>query len=643
MRKQCERDVQLFALHFFPHHIRLPFGRMHREFFRLYRRTLNGHQPLEARPARRLAIAAPRGAAKSTLKSLILPIHATLYQRERYITILSATLKQARRRLRNIKAELEANEALREFFAKELRRRGSWTLKGLNINDVQIDIFSAGTEIRGISHGPWRPTLVILDDIEDSDAVRNPDQRENLLNWYNEVIENIGDSYTAIEIVGTLLHPDSLLANLLKRPDFESRVFRSIEQFAECADLWERWREIYANLSDPDRAETARRFFNTQRAEMLRGTRVLWQAKEDYYDLMIQMAARGRRAFFKEKQNEPAAAGDVFFDLARIVRFRRTGDTLEILSISSSSLADWSGADLLEAMTQSQEARNKKQEARDQKQEAGSKTQEARSQEQEAGNKRQDARSGKQEDRSETQDPAPPATQSGPAASPQSTVQNQPSTVQGPQSTVQSPTSTPQLSPPSSCSSFIIPRSSLIVAGFLDSAMGRGSARAKGDYAAIVTVGIDAAGYFYVLDAWVARAAPTAQIARLYDLHALWNYTFFGIEANCFQQLLLLPIEEERARRRAAGRPWQIPIREVHHAQTKEMRIATLEPLVANGWIRFDAALPELLWQQLESFPRGDHDDALDALEGAVALLRGLSTDARRGPSRSSLRRLSNY
>jgi len=652
MRKESERDPQLFAQNFFPHHTRLQFGLMHRAIFTLYTRTLRPC-PLEQRPARRLAIAAPRGAAKSTLKTLILPIHATLYARERYVVIVSATLKQAQQRLHNIQAEFRTNERLREVFQEELKRKGKWTGKSINLNGVQIEVYSAGTELRGISHRQWRPTLILLDDVENSAGARSIQRRDKLFEWYNEVIENLGDTYTAIEIVGTLLHPDSLLARLLKRPDFDARVFRSIERFADRADLWEQWRSLYSNLDDPDRLETARRFFAQRRAEMTRGTRVLWQAKEDYYELMCQLATRGRSAFFKEKQNEPGAAEDVFFDLSRAVKFRRSADntTLQVLPLSGGSVGS-----------------------------AGF---------------------------------SPSSDTTAPAFAP-------------------SATSTPGASPLSAS-----PRlEDLTIVGFLDAATGSGARKNTGDYAAIVTVGMDRAGYLYVLDVWLKRAAPTAQIAAMFDLHEKWRYTLFGIETNCFQQLLLLPIEEERKRRKAlvsnaptghsvgsasasesvgsagfspssatpiptshsvgsagfspsSATPiptshsvgsagfspstppvsslpstvsnlpspasnlqttdyrlqtplWQLPIREVHHSRNKETRIATLEPLVTNGWLRFANDLPEMFWAQLESFPHGEHDDGPDALEAAISLLRSLQTQTRRGPKRESLRTLAN-
>lgn len=183
--------------------------------------------------------------------------------------------------------------------------------------------------------------------------------------------------------------------------------------------------------------------------------------------------------------------------------------------------------------------------------------------------------------------------------------------------------------------------SKLMVAGFLDAAAGK-NAR-TGDYAAIATVGLDPAGYFYCLDLWMQRAAPSRQAQAVFDLHERWQYQLFGLETNCFQQLLLLPLEEERKRRRDAGRPWRLGLQEVHHHQNKEMRIATLEPLIHNGWLRFSRQLPDAFWAQMEQFPQGEHDDGLDALEGAVALLKGLQGRHRRGEQRHSARPLKNF
>jgi predicted phage terminase large subunit-like protein len=164
----------------------------------------------------------------------------------------------------------------------------------------------------------------------------------------------------------------------------------------------------------------------------------------------------------------------------------------------------------------------------------------------------------------------------------------------------------------------VVPLDALVRFGFLDSALGG----AGSDYAAVATVGRDTHGYLYVLDVWMERATPTRQVEKIFDLHALWNYRRFGFEANCFQSLLGQPIEDERRRRREAGRPWDLPIEQVTHRESKLRRIASLETLVTNGWLLFSRELSESFLQQCEQFPRGAHDDGLDALEAAVSLAR---------------------
>lgn len=460
-------------------------------------------------------VAAPRGSAKSTLTTLILPIHDILYQLERYIVIISATLKQAKQRLKNLKAELLTNTLLHEVYGKFPHKKKDWSVKSINVNGVQIDVFSAGTELRGITHHEFRPTKVILDDCEDSDAVESAEQREKLLAWFQEVIENLGDRYTHLDVIGTILHSESLLAMLLKRPDFHGNIYRSIMQFSDNTALWGRWQALYTNLADPERVTTACLFFNAHRQEMLKGTSVLWQAKEDYYELMCQMTTRGRRAFFKEKQNQPYQPESRIFDPEHFQYFRIENDTIV-----------------------------------------------------------RERRARRETDAAE---PEPPAH---------------------------------------------VSLSDLTIFGFLDSALGssRGKRRQSGDYAAIATIGRDPHGYLYLLDLWIKRAPPTKQIEQLFELHQHWHYQLCGIETNCFQKLLLLPLEEERERRKQAGQRWDLAVSEVAHKKNKVERIVGIEPAVANGWILFNRELPALFFQQCEEFPGGPHDDALDALEGAVSL-----------------------
>src|SRR5690606_41735477 len=80
------------------------------------------HRALHAFPPRRssdlrLALAAPRGSAKSTVASLILTLHDIVYEREPYILLISATKRQAQQRLAAIRKELTHNQDLKRVFA----------------------------------------------------------------------------------------------------------------------------------------------------------------------------------------------------------------------------------------------------------------------------------------------------------------------------------------------------------------------------------------------------------------------------------------------------------------------------------------------------------------------------------------------
>ncbi len=509
LRIRCLNDVFLFARYFFPHYCRLPFSSLHRYIIHRYEKGITD-DVLNRRGGNEV-VAAPRGYAKSTLKTLILPVHSILYAQERYIVIISATLKQAKQRLQNIKSELINNALLKSVYSSELKARTVWTTKSINVNDIQVDVFSAGTELRGITYREVRPTLIIIDDGEDSEAVESPDQREKLMNWFNEVIENLGDTYTRVSVIGTVLHRESLLENMLHRPDFSARRFVAVKSFATHHTLWEQWRRLYTDLKDSNRMNTARAFYDQHKTAMNEGVKVLWRQKEDYYELMCQLTTRGRRAFFKEKQNEPRSVEHRIFDPDSFVYFSLDKGVIMVKN-------DREGA---------------------------SETTRARK----------------------------------------------------------------------------VDVSELKMVGFLDSALGASGRSRTSDFAAIATVGVDRFGYYYLVDMWLERAVPTKQVRRIFELHERWNYSLFGIEANCFQSLLMLPIEEERKRLKGEGRiHWRLHVEPVTHRENKIARITRLEPFIANKWLLFNERLCAGFIDQCRDFPQSSHDDGLDALEGALGL-----------------------
>ena len=138
--------------------------------------------------------AAPRGNAKSTLASLILPIWCIVGDRRRFIAIVSETSQQAEEFLEFIKAELEVNDRLREDFPGACGAGRIWKQgQIITRNDVKVKRWGKRKRMRGARHGNRRPDLVICDDLEGDENIeelsRNSAQgdfinRDPLIDFY---------------------------------------------------------------------------------------------------------------------------------------------------------------------------------------------------------------------------------------------------------------------------------------------------------------------------------------------------------------------------------------------------------------------------------------------------------------------------
>ncbi len=305
---RCSEDFELFCRLFFRHYCALEFNKFHRDTFDFFQ---------EHKRAIRSVDCAPRGYAKSTLKTLLKPLHDICYGLEKYILFISATKAQSNQKLKDVRAEILDNVALCDVYGLgfESKRPGTEAFQVQTPDgSIYLQTVSSGTEIRGLRFREYRPTKIILDDVEDSEEVNNPELREDLYNWLMEVVANLGTKETSIEIVGTVLHRDSLLMRLTRNPAYRSRIYKAVIQWSTRQDLWDEWRRIYHDLDDDKRAEKAFKFFEKNKKEMLKDTEVLWPEKESYYDLMLEMEEKGRRAFMKEKQNAPLPSDEALFD-----------------------------------------------------------------------------------------------------------------------------------------------------------------------------------------------------------------------------------------------------------------------------------------------------------------------------------------
>jgi hypothetical protein len=192
---------------------------------------------------RSIVVAAPRGHAKSTLLTLLIPLYCACYRLRRFIVIVSDTDDQVRRFCETIRSEIEENEDIRRDFGDLSGKRygRSWTGSNFTICHTDVDrrgrrgvIFemhisgrSAGSRVRGIKFKQHRPDLIICDDIENDVNTASELMRKAL---YDKVMSVYGPALNPHDGIllfcGTIIHFDSVLARLLDDPDLADTCVR---------------------------------------------------------------------------------------------------------------------------------------------------------------------------------------------------------------------------------------------------------------------------------------------------------------------------------------------------------------------------------------------------------------------------------
>lgn len=313
-KSECSFDTGRFGKQYLPHYFSAKSPQFHKQLNELWKTRVQkckDSQKSLYKKGKRLAIAAPRGHAKSTVISLQNTLHAALYEYKKYILLISDTESQAVFFLDSIKSELENNEAIIRDFGRQKGK--TWKSTSIILeNGCRIDAIGSGQKLRGRRNMERRPDLIIMDDIENDEDIRSFEQRRKLSSWFFSAVSKAGDFYTDIVFIGTVLHKDSLLANLLKNPAYMSRRYKAVEKFSP-SPLWEKWEEIYCNLEDDGREEKARRFYTKNKREMTESTRVLWKEKLPYIDLMLMKLSEGEAAFNMEMQNTPIDRATALF------------------------------------------------------------------------------------------------------------------------------------------------------------------------------------------------------------------------------------------------------------------------------------------------------------------------------------------
>ncbi len=219
---------------------------------------------LEDAQARLIARVAPRGHAKSTCAALAYPLWCICTGRKRNILIITHEASLATQFVRDIRNELETNERILDEYGdlchdapptdpRDSRpagrarggaksrsgKRGARTSrvkwsesKFTTTTGVTVQAKGSGASLRGVRVGPQRPDLIICDDIEKDEHVASAEGRRKLEHWLRRVVMPALAPDGQLLVLGSLIHYDSLLANLRDRqrfPRWDYRVYRALE------------------------------------------------------------------------------------------------------------------------------------------------------------------------------------------------------------------------------------------------------------------------------------------------------------------------------------------------------------------------------------------------------------------------------
>ena len=204
--RKLRNNIALFGRTCFPTALRKATPPFHHEIY----------QHLRDRSKKRVLIAAPRGTAKSTVTSLLLPMHRIAFKshdEEEFIVIISESQAQSINFLSRIKYHLTFSDEFKMLFGDMGPNTAKrWTATDVvTANGVRIVAVGTGQRVRGFIEGDTRPTLIIVDDFESELNAYTMEARAKNRKWMTEaVIPSLSDE-GRIVMIGTVISEDCFL------------------------------------------------------------------------------------------------------------------------------------------------------------------------------------------------------------------------------------------------------------------------------------------------------------------------------------------------------------------------------------------------------------------------------------------------
>ena len=230
--KKLRDNIGLFGRTMFPTALSKAVPQFHHDIYK----------DLSDGSIKRLLIAAPRGTAKSTVTSLILPLHRAAFKpsdKDLFIVIISESQAQSINFLSRIKHHLTHSKNFIEMFGDfgpNTAKR--WTNNDIVLsNGTRVIAVGTGQRVRGFIEGDTRPNLIIVDDYESELNAATPEARAKNRKWITEaVIPSLSDD-GRIVMIGTVISEDCFLYWAKDSPSWKVKWFAITDD--EGDSIWE--------------------------------------------------------------------------------------------------------------------------------------------------------------------------------------------------------------------------------------------------------------------------------------------------------------------------------------------------------------------------------------------------------------------
>ena len=279
------------------YHLRCESPKFHREIFQSLRDLDVGEK---------IAIVAPRGHAKTTLVSLIYPLHQILFGEERFVLLISESETQSKYLLEAIGNEIEYNKKVHEYFGNRMGPTWGKEEKEIITNFdengepagmCKILIRGTGQKVRGLKYGAYRPTLTVIDDGEGEANTLTEMSRDKFKRWFNAAVIP-GSTDAKLCFIGTIVDDNSYLNKIAGRRSYNKLGERIVKG----------WKSLFYQAI-PQNVENGQFVASGKELRSNKKVKVLWKEHRPYKWLKAErdrLKSEGHVSFFyQEYQNIP--------------------------------------------------------------------------------------------------------------------------------------------------------------------------------------------------------------------------------------------------------------------------------------------------------------------------------------------------